>query len=141
MLSGVPLRVIVNMLAAWLGVLAACALLEFAVGWLAVRLETKVAAELGCRTYDHLQSLPLQWHQGRKRGETLSLLIRDVWWVGIFFSSGVLPMLPLALGALATVAILIWIEPWIGLAVAFGVPAFTLVVRLLTRGMVPRQTA
>jgi ABC-type multidrug transport system fused ATPase/permease subunit len=130
-------RVPTGLMLAWLGALAACALLEFATGILAVRLEARIAAELGCRTYDHLQSLPLQWHQDRRRGEVLSLLVNDVWRVAIFVSSALLPMLPLALGALATIAILVWIEPWIGLAVALGVPAFTLLVRLLTRGLRP----
>ena len=126
-----------GLMLAWLGALGACALLEFGTGLLSLRLEARIAAELGCRTYDHLQSLPLQWHQERRRGETLSLLVNDVWRVATFISTALLPMLPLALGALATIGILVWIDPLIGLAVALGVPAFTLLVRLLTRGLRP----
>ena len=130
-------RVPTGFMLAWLGALGACALLEFGTGLLSLRLEARIAAELGCRTYDHLQSLPLQWHQERRRGEVLSLLVNDVWRVATFISSALLPMLPLALGALATIGILVWIDPLIGLVVALGVPAFTLLVRLLTRGLRP----
>jgi ABC-type multidrug transport system fused ATPase/permease subunit len=120
----------------WLAALATCAALEFGVGLLSARLESRVAAELGCRTYDHLQSLPLRWHQEQNRGEVLSLLAYDVARVGQIVGA-LLPIAPLALGTLATIAILVWIETWVGLVMALGVPAFTLLVRVLARGMRP----
>jgi ABC-type multidrug transport system fused ATPase/permease subunit len=130
-------RLPTGLMLAWLAALAACGLLEYVAGLLGARLEAKVAAELGCRTYDHLQSLPLHWHQERRRGEVLSLLVNDVWRVASFIGSALLPMIPLALGAVATIGILLWLDPLIGACVALGVPVFTLLVRLMTRGLRP----
>jgi len=130
-----------RLMLAWLAALGVGALLEFVAGLLSARLEAKLSAELGCRTYDHLQSLPLAWHQERKRGQVLSLLVSDVWRVSSFVAGALPPVLPLALGVLATIGILMWIEPWIGLALAAGVPAFIVLVRLLTRGLRPTADA
>jgi len=124
-----------TLMLAWLLALAACAALEVAIGKLSARVELQLVAELGCRTYEHLQALPLQWHHERKRGEVLALMVTDVWRIGGFVAGALLPMLPLALTCLATLAILAWIDPAIGIVVALGVPAFVVLVRLLARGL------
>jgi ABC-type multidrug transport system fused ATPase/permease subunit len=130
-----------ELLLAWLGALALAGLLEFASGALSARLEARAAAVLGSRLYEHLQALPLDWHRARKRGEVLARLITDTWRVAGFFAGAVVSALPLALSCLATTGILLWLEPRLGLALAFGALAFVLRVRLLTRKMRPGADA
>jgi ABC-type multidrug transport system fused ATPase/permease subunit len=125
----------------WMAAISAAALLEFANGVLSARLESRFAAELGCRAYEHLQSLPLQWHGERKHGEIVAMLVNDVWRLGSFVAGALPSVLPTLASALAAVAIVVWIEPSLGLAIALGVPAFVLLLRVLTRGSRPAAEA
>lgn len=126
-----------RLLVAWLVVMAASALLEFGVGAMSARVEARVAADFGNRVYQQLQSLPLQWHQQRKRGEVHSLLVYDVWRVAGFLVGIALALPSLLATSLAILAILIWIEPWTGLLVAGCAPLFVLATQLAGRELRP----
>ena len=86
--------------------------------------------------YDHLQSLPLSWHQERKRGEILALLVNDVWWINSFLTGVLAPLLPVLVTCVGALILLVRIDLRVGLAVAVGVPLFTLMGRLPDSGYV-----
>jgi len=121
----------------WVGALALGAVFEFGNGVLCARLESKTGAELGWRTYEHIQALPLAWHQEHKRGEVMNLLVTDIWRASGLVTGVLLPVIPLVLLSLAIFAILAWIEPVIGLTVSLAVPAFVAIAQLLGRQVRP----
>jgi ABC-type multidrug transport system fused ATPase/permease subunit len=130
-----------RLLLAWLGLLTAQAVLAFGNGLLLGRASARVVADLGSRVYDHLQSLPLSWHQERKRGEILALLVNDVWRINSFLTGVLMPLLPLLATCVGALVLLLRIDLRVGLAVAMGVPAFTVIVKLLARELRPLAQA
>lgn len=130
-----------GLLLAWLGVLTVQAALAFGNSLVLGSTSARVVADLGSRVYDHLQSLPLRWHQERKRGEVLALLVNDVWQINSFLTGVLVPLLPLLVTCVGALILLVRIQLWVGLAVAIGVPLFTIVVRLLIRELRPLAQA
>ena len=134
-------RVPESLLLVWLLVLAVQALLALGIATLLGRTAGRLQADLGCRIYDHLQALPILWHQDRLRGETLAFLNTDVWRLGYFITQVGVPLLPLLLTCAGALVLLLRIEPRIGLAVAAGVPLFVLAMKVATRSLRPLAEA
>ena len=130
-----------RLLLTWLALITVQAGLAFGEEMLLGTTSARVVADLGSRVYDHLQSLPLSWHQERKRGEILALLVNDVWRINGFLTGVLAPLLPLLVTCVGALVLLVRIELWVGLAVAVGVPLFTVVVKLLTRELRPLAQA
>jgi ATP-binding cassette subfamily B protein len=130
-----------ELLLAWLGVLTVQAGLSFGNGLVLGSTSSRVVADLGSRVYDHLQSLPLGWHQERKRGEILALLVNDVWRINSFLTGVLAPLLPLLVTCVGALILLVRIDLRVGLAVAVAVPLLTVLVKLLTRGVRPLAQA
>ena len=130
-----------GLLLAWLGLLTAQAGMAFGNGLLLGRASARVVADLGSRVYDHLQSLPLSWHQERKRGEILALLVNDVWRINSFLTGVLMPLLPLLVTCVGALVLLLRIDLRVGLALALGVPVFTVIVKLLARELRPLAQA
>jgi ATP-binding cassette subfamily B protein len=122
---------------AWLAAMATLAGVAFAQGMLLGVTRSRITADLGSDLYDHLQSLPVGWHQARARGEVLSLLGGDVWKLGHFLSGTVVPLLPLLLTCAGALFMLLRIEPMTGLVVAVGVPLMVLGLKIATRHLRP----
>jgi len=130
-----------TLLLAWLAIMAVQALLSFSKSVVLGKTSAHVVADLGSRVYDHLQALPLRWHQERKRGEILALLTNDVWRLSGFLTGTLTPLLPLLFTCAGALILLMRIEPRIGLAVALGVPLLILILKVLTRQMRPLAEA
>jgi ABC-type multidrug transport system fused ATPase/permease subunit len=130
-----------DLLLGWLALMGLQALLGYfsAAGTGAV--SSRLAADLSTRVYDHLQGLPLGWHQARKRGEVLALLTNDVWRVSSFVGGPLVSTLPLLLTCAAALVLLLRIEPRIGLVVAVAVPLLVLAMKLATRRLRPLSAA
>jgi ABC-type multidrug transport system fused ATPase/permease subunit len=126
-----------GLMLAWLAIMAAQAGVGFAHGMLLGITSSRITAELGSDVYDHLQSLPVGWHQARARGEVLSLLGNDVWRLGQFLSGTLVPLLPLLLTCAGALFMLLRIEPLTGLVVAAGVPLLVVGLKLATRHLRP----
>ncbi len=126
-----------GLMLAWLAIMASQAAIGFAQGMLLGITSSRVTSELGSDVYDHLQSLPVGWHQARARGEVLSLLGNDVWKLGHFLSGTVVPLLPLLLTCAGALFMLVRIEPMTGLVVAVGVPLMVVGLKLATRHLRP----
>ena len=134
-------RVPDKLLAAWLGVLGVQALLAFGNSVLVGSTSSHIVADLGSRVYDHLQALPLSWHEERRRGETLAVLTNDVARISAFLTSTLTPLGPLLFTCAGALVLLVRIQPWIGLLVALGVPVLVLVLKLVTRQLRPLADA
>lgn len=106
---------------------------RFAMG----SINQRITADLGTRLYDHLQALPLPWHQQRKRGEVLAFMHNDVWYVSQFISNVLIPLLPMLLSCAGALILLCRIEPLLGLLIAVVMPVFIIAVKLATHTLRP----
>ena len=121
----------------WLLVMGVQAALSVASSFTMGSINQRVTADLGLRLYEHLQALPLPWHQQRKRGEVLAFLHNDVWYISQFISSVLIPLLPMLLTCLGALILLCRIEPALGLIIAIVMPIFFIAVKLMTRSLRP----
>jgi len=119
------------------GLVLVQALLTYLVG---IRMQVAAMGMIadGCtRLFDHLQSLPLSWHQDRRRGEVLALLTDDMERLGWFVSGTLTPLLPLLLTCVGALLLMIRVEPVIGLGAALLVPALSLAMKIVGRRLRP----
>ena len=138
MLNGNP---VVKWLGAWFVVLLAQTALTYSV---AVRLEiitARLVADASSRAFDHLQSLSLQWHQQRRRGDVLSLLNEDVGRLGTFVTSAVTPVLPLLLTCVGALVMMLRIQPWFAFGALLLTAAISVGVRVVGRQLRPLGAA
>ena len=119
------------------GLIAAQALLSWCLGLRMQSVAMGMIADGCSRLFDHLQSLPLRWHQDRRRGDVLALLTQDVERLGWFVSGTLTSLLPLLLTCMGALALMLRIEPGIGLGIAVLVPSVYLVLKLVSRRLRP----
>ena len=119
------------------GLVVIQALLTWLVG---VRMQATAMGLIadGCtRLFDHVQSLPLGWHQDRRRGDVLALLTDDMERLGWFVTGTLTPLLPLLLTCAGALLLMLRIEPAIGFGVALLVPAMYLAMKVVGRRLRP----
>ena len=121
----------------WLLVMGLQAVINMASSFTMGSIHQRVTADLGLRVYEHLQALPLAWHQQRKRGEVLAFLHSDVWYISQFISSVLIPLLPMLLSCVGALILLCRIEPILGLIIAAVMPFFFIAVKWITRSLRP----
>ncbi len=128
---------VVSILLGLFGLVVVQSLLTWLVG---VRMQATalgIVADGCARLFDHLQSLPLGWHQDRRRGDVLALLTDDMERLGWFASGTLTSLLPLLLTCAGALLMMLRIEPWIGLGVAVLVPAMVLAMKIVGRRLRP----
>jgi ATP-binding cassette subfamily B protein len=130
-----------TLLVAWLGLLALRAALSVASGYLVGSTGARMAAELRSRVYEHMQILPLAWHQQRKQGDVLSLLSNDAEAISRFVTNTVVQLLPQLLTLAFAFAVMAWLDPLIAGVAALLLPAYTIVTKLLGRRIRPLSSA
>jgi ABC-type multidrug transport system fused ATPase/permease subunit len=120
-------------LAGLLVAFAGQALLRFTNGYISGRTAQRLLADLRMRVYDHLQALPLSFHQARRQGETLALVTWEVAQLSSFISGTLLSILPLLLTVAGAVFLMFRLDPLLAVLVAGLVPLFYLALKLLGR--------
>ena len=125
----------------WFAILLVQSALTYAV---AMRLEiitARLVADASTRAFDHLQSLSLQWHQERRRGDVLSLLNQDVGRLGSFVTQAVTPVLPLVLTCAGALVMMLRIQPWFALGAVVLTAAIAVGMRIVGRKLRPLGAA
>lgn len=130
-------RPVTGILLGLFALVAAQALLTYLVGTRMQATATAMIADGCTRLFDHLQSLPLGWHQDRRRGDVVALLTDDVERLGWFAAATVTALLPLLLTCAGALAMMLRIEPRIGLVVALLAPVVHLALKLAGRRLRP----
>jgi ATP-binding cassette subfamily B protein len=126
-----------QILVAWLFLLVIRALLSTASNYLVGNTGARMSAALRRRVYEHMQVLPLAWHQERKQGDVLSLMSNDAEAISRFVTNTVVQLLPQLLTlAFAFLAIAL-IDPLIAGIAALLLPAYTVIVKLIGRRIRP----
>lgn len=128
---------VVHLLFGWFGLIAVQGALGYAISVRLAAAGQDVIADLGSRAFDHMQSLPLSWHQNHQHGDLLSMLTRDVENLGGFVTGALTPLLPLLLTCLGALLLMLRIEPWFALAAAVLLPAMAISMRLTGRKLRP----
>jgi ABC-type multidrug transport system fused ATPase/permease subunit len=122
---------------ALLGLIAVQSLLTW---WVGTRMQVTAMGMTadGCtRLFDHLQSLPLAWHQDRRRGDVLALLTEDMERLGWFVSGTLTSVVPLLVTCAGALLLMLRVEPLIGLGMAVLVPMVFLVLKVIGRRLRP----
>lgn len=138
MLSESP---VTKWLIAWFVIVLVQSALTYAV---AMRLEiiaARLVADASTRAFDHLQSLSLQWHQERRRGDVLSLLNQDIGRLGSFVTNAVTPVLPLLLTCAGALLMMLRIQPWFALGAVALTATIAVGMRIVGRKLRPLGTA
>lgn len=125
------------LLAVWLALLIAQNALRFANSYLLGSAGAAATTRLRCRIYDHLQALPLSYHQEHDPGSTLTLLTRDAGILGQFFTSTLPNLAPQLLTILGAWLLMASLDLTLALMIGLAVPTITLAVRLFLRHIRP----
>ena len=135
MIGGIILQsVSTGQLAALLLVaLVAFALLSFAISIASSITAARLLADLRVRVYEHLQRLPLSFHENHRQGDTLALATYEVARLSEFLT-GTLVAIPSRLLTVAGAVVLMFqIDSRLALFVPLLVPAFYLILKLVGR--------
>jgi ABC-type multidrug transport system fused ATPase/permease subunit len=134
LLAGRPVG---GLLGLWFIALAAQVALGYVVEVRSNALASRLIADTSVRMFDHLQSLPLQWHGDRPRGEVLALLNEDVGRLSYFLTGTLAPLLPLLVTCAGAFAMMVSVDPWMGVAVSLLMPLIFIGMRLAGRWLRP----
>jgi len=124
-------------LAGMLGLFALQALLRFATAYVLDSTADRIVADIKVRLYDHLQALPLAFHQRRRLGDTLALLTNDVYVVSGFLSGTAVTVVPLAVTAIGSALMMLRIRVDLAILALVLVPLFYLVMKVAGRRLRP----
>lgn len=128
-------------LAVLIGVLAAQALLRAASAYLLDEVVDRLVAELRQRLYDHLQALPLAFHQQRRMGDSLALLTHDAYAISAFITGTAVTIVPLLATAAGAGLLMARIRVDLAALVVLLLPLFYLAAKLVGRRMRPLAVA
>lgn len=92
-----------------------------------------IYAQLRVRSFEHAQALPLGWHQERKSGETMALLVNDTGILASFFTSTLLGIAPAALLLSGALFMMFTISPEIAIVAGLLLPAYYLMSKFAGR--------
>ena len=123
----------------WLlfALVAAQAVLGYAVSVQLQAVSGRLVADAGAQLYAHLQSLPLAWHQERRRGDVLSLLTGDIYRLGSYLTGTLVPLLPLLFTLAGALVLMLRLAPAIAVAIAILMPLLFVLLKLVGRRLRP----
>lgn len=96
-----------------------------------------VLANFRKQLYDHMQALPLAYHENTQRGDTLSLLYNDASVVSGFVTDTVVRLLPAILTYLAALFLMLRISPTIALMSLAFLPPYVVTMKIAGRRLRP----
>jgi subfamily B ATP-binding cassette protein MsbA len=118
-------------------VFAVQALMSIGGGYLLSRTGEQIVSALRVRLYDHLQSLPLEYHYDRRKGNVLSLLTRDVDVLSGYITGTLIAVAPLVLTFVGAWILMLRIDWLLACLAGLLVPLFFFVMKLLGRHIRP----
>ncbi len=105
------------------------------------KVSGRLQADAGSELYAHMQSLPLEWHNARQRGDVLALLYVDIYRIGRYVTGTLLPLLPLLFTLIGALAMMLHLAPAIAVTVAVLMPLMFLALKLVGRRLRPMSHA
>jgi ABC-type multidrug transport system fused ATPase/permease subunit len=112
-------------------------LLKFANRYVSTCTAQRLLADLRIRIYDHLQALPLTFHQQRRQGDTLALVTYEIAQLSSFVSGTFLSVIPLLLMVIGATALMFSIEPLLAVLISGMIPVFYFLLKVIGRRLRP----
>ena len=116
-----------------LALLLFIAVLRATVGLLSGTTATRMLAALRTHVHDHLQALPVPFHENQKQGDILALTTWEIGRLSDFLTTTLVSLPPLVLTAAGAVVLMFRIDPVLSLIVPVLVPVFYLALKVLGR--------
>jgi len=126
---------------AWLGLMAATGVLGFTSSYLVGTTGEAMAAQLRSRIYEHLQILPLPYHQEHSQGNLLALINSDSENISRFVTNTLVQLLPLLATFLGAFVIMAWLDPVIAVLAALLLPIYYFAMKVIGRKIRPISAA
>lgn len=117
--------------------LAVVAALRVASGYASGKASARILSDMRVDIYDHLQRMPLAFHQQRSHGDLFALVTRDVAHVAGFVSGAFVRAVPVAFTAMGALILMVRIDVAMAVGLAATVPVLLLAVRLAGRRLKP----
>lgn len=122
-----------RLVALLLALLSGIALLNLAVFWISGETSARMLADLRLKIYEHVQALPIGFHEMHRQGDMLALMTNEVVHLSEFLT-GTLTRVPTLLLTVAGAAFLMFrIDPILALLVPLLIPAFYLILKIIGR--------
>ena len=119
----------------YLGGLLAAALAAWALGWgktyILARVSERIGADLRVTTYQHLQSLSLEYFGGKRTGDLVTRIGSETDRINVFLSLHLLDFATDVLMIGMTAAILLSINPWLALVTLLPLPFITWMIHVV----------
>ena len=113
--------------------LAAVALLNFVTVNQMTKTGARVLADLRERIYDHVQRLPMSYHDCRSKGDTLALMTFEIQRLSLFVTATLVAIPSRLLTTIGAIILMFRIDGRLALVVPIIVPVFYLVLRFVGR--------
>jgi len=121
----------------WVLLLLVRAVLTFGHQYLVGSHAESLATGLRQRVYEHLQVLPVSYHQSRRRGDLLSLLTHDADITSGFVIYTLLPLFPMVITLVGACAMMVRLDPQVATLVTICLPLYVLALKLMGRRIRP----
>ncbi|MCV2877657.1 ABC transporter ATP-binding protein/permease [Sedimentimonas flavescens] len=118
-----------------LGLLIALAALRMGSRFVYAAVSQSLLAKLRLRLMDHIQRLPIAFHQSGRRGDLIALLTEESARLGTFISETLVSVPPMILTALGATILMMRIDLSLLWLVPVLVPLFFIVLRIVGRFM------
>ncbi|MCL6730136.1 ABC transporter ATP-binding protein [Sphingomonas hankyongi] len=113
--------------------LAGVALLSFGTAYQSARTTAHLLSDLRQRVFDHVQRLPLGFHDGRSKGDTLALMTFEISRLSNFLTATLTTIPSRLLTTLGAIVLMFRIDARLALVVPVLVPAFYLILKIVGR--------
>ncbi|MEM7780742.1 MAG: ABC transporter ATP-binding protein [Pseudomonadota bacterium] len=107
--------------------------LNVAAALLSERASTQILTELRKRIYNHVQLMPLSFHDEQRSGDVLALTSYEVGNLSDFLASTLANAPAMILTACGAIAVLFWIDPSMALIVPILIPVFYVLTKVAGR--------
>lgn len=122
-----------SLVATLLGALTALALLNFAMSYVSGRTATRLLADLRLMIYEHLQRLPLEFHERGRLGDILALMTTEITFLSDFLMSTLASTPSRIITVIGAVVLMIRIDPALALLAPILFPIYYVILRLIGR--------
>lgn len=126
-----------GLLGIWLALIVARAALGFATQYLIGSTGEQVTSELRARLFQHLQAMPLTFHQRHASGQSLALLSHDAEQISRFVTSTLVQLLPLAFTFFGALVMMLLLDPAMAGLIGLFIPVLVLCMKLVGRRIRP----
>ena len=116
-------------------------LLNIAASMISVRTDTRILADLRQKMFEHVQRLPIGFHESRGKGDTLAMMTYEVWRLSQFLTGTLASTPARLLTTIGAVAAMFRIDARLAMIVPVLVPIFYLVLKIVGRSLRGRAAA